>query len=109
VAVLVREKHADGRFSYGYGRCPVLVEYAGAAVLALVTLTLELEAMLRLKHHSALFRGHDRYLSLQPLIISHDVSLPFVSFMMCLPAIEELDTSCAEHCICAARMQNAPH
>jgi len=37
VAVLVRDKHADGHFSYGYGRCPVLVEYAGAAVLALVS------------------------------------------------------------------------
>ena len=36
-AVLVRDKLADGRFSYGYGRCPVLVEYAGAAVLALVS------------------------------------------------------------------------
>jgi hypothetical protein len=37
VAVLVRDKHADGPFSYGYGRCPVLIEYAGAALLALVT------------------------------------------------------------------------
>jgi len=37
VAVLVRDRHADGPFSYGYGRCPVLLEYAGAALLTLVT------------------------------------------------------------------------
>lgn len=103
VSAIVRDKHADGHFSFGYGRCPILVEYAGAAILLLVTCSLSLEAALRLKHHSgthecacsrrlgtcqagadatfptALFQGHDRHAATVSSIITHDVSAAFVS------------------------------
>jgi Co/Zn/Cd efflux system component len=52
VSAVLRDKRADGNFSFGYGRCPVLLEYAGATILILVTCSLSLEAALRLKHHS---------------------------------------------------------
>jgi cation diffusion facilitator family transporter len=79
VALMLRDTPADSHFSYGYGRYAVLVEYAGAVLLGFVTFTLCLEAMLRLKHHSALFQGLQGS-SAQATIITHDVSLPFVLF-----------------------------
>ena len=94
VALILRAKPADGHFSYGYGRIPVLVEYAGAVLQALVTCSLSLEALLRLKHHSALFQGLQRT-SAQATILTHDVAAPFAVFalthvaLVCLVARHE--------------------